>query len=106
MYRVTGKINENTDIGITRASYREGYNLVAFDVDPTTSPDFRYVGQGLEGRTRLEIKFKELLPTGVNIILYATFPETVEIDESRVVRIDDGDEDIKTKKINRHKRSG
>ena len=26
---------ENTDIGITRDSYREGYNLIGFDVDPT-----------------------------------------------------------------------
>ena len=98
LYRVTGKLNENTDIGITRTSYREGYNLVAFEVDPTTSPDFRYLGEGQEGRTRLEIKFKEALPSGVNIILYATFPQTIEIDESRVVRIDDSDDDIKLRK--------
>ena len=67
-------------------------------MDPTTSPDFRYLGQGQEGRTRLEIKFKEALPSGVNIILYATFPQTIEIDESRVVRIDDSDDDIKLRK--------
>ena len=85
LYRVTGKLNENTDIGITRNSYREGYNLIAFEVDPTTSPDFRYLGQGCEGCTCLEIKFKEQLPEGVNVILYATFPETIEIDESRVI---------------------
>ena len=105
LYRVTGKLNENTDIGITRSSYREGYNLVAFEVDPTTSPDFRYLGQGQEGRTRLEIKFKEALPTGVNVILYATFPQTLEIDESRVVRIDDSEDDLKPSK-KRTKRCG
>ena len=105
LYRVTGKINENTDIGITRNSYREGYNLIAFEVDPTTSPDFRYLGQGQEGRTRLEIKFKEALPKGVNIILYATFPETIEIDESGVVRVDDSDEDnIPSKKRSKRHR--
>ena len=104
LYRVTGKLNENTDIGITRNSYREGYNLIAFEVDPTTSPDFRYLGQGREGRTRLEIKFKEQLPEGVNVILYATFPETIEIDESRVVRIDDSDEEEKPKKHKRRRR--
>ena len=32
-----------------------------------------------------EKKIEEDLPDGVNVILYATFPETVEIDESRVV---------------------
>ena len=96
LYKVTGKLNENTDIGITRSSYREGYNLIGFEVDPTTSPDFRYLGQGQEGCTRLEIKFKQPLPSGVNIILYATFPETIEIDESRVVRVDDSEEDTLT----------
>ena len=34
LYRVSGKHMENTDIGITRDSYREGYNLIGFDVDP------------------------------------------------------------------------
>ena len=106
LYRVTGKLNENTDIGITRSSYREGYNLIAFEVDPTTSPDFRYLGEGRVGRTRLEIKFKEQLPEGVNIILYATFPETLEIDESRVVRIDDSEEEEKPKKRNKRRRHG
>ena len=36
MYRVSGKLMENTDIGITRDSYTEGYNLLGFDIDPTT----------------------------------------------------------------------
>ena len=78
--------------------------MIAFEVDPTTSPDFRYLGQGRKGRTCLEIKFKEQLPEGVNVILYATFPETIEIDESRAVRIDDSDEEEKpkTRKRRRH----
>ena len=48
---------ENTDIGITRDSYREGYNLLGFDVDPTTSPDFRYIGmpQTRSYQTQFEI---------------------------------------------------
>ena len=44
LHRVSGKLIENTDTGITRDSYREGYNLIGFDVDPTTSPNFRYIG--------------------------------------------------------------
>ena len=102
LYRVTGKLNENTE---TRTSYREGYNLIAFEVDPTTSPDFRYLGEGRVGCTRLEITFKEQLPEGVNIILYATFPETIEIDESRVVRIDDSEEEEKPWKCNKRRHS-
>ena len=48
---------ENSDIGITRETYRQGYTLIGFDVDPTTSPDFRYVGKPREGHTKLEIRF-------------------------------------------------
>ena len=43
LYKITGKTMENSDIGITRETYRQGYTLIGFDVDPTTSPDFRYV---------------------------------------------------------------
>lgn len=89
LYRVTGKLNENTDIGITRESYKDGYTLVGFDVDPTTSADFRYLGVPKEGHTRLDIKFKSYLKDPVTVILYATFPETVEIDEARNVKIED-----------------
>ena len=49
---------ENTDIGITRESYREGYNLLGFDVDPMTSADFRYLGMPKNGHTKLNIRFK------------------------------------------------
>ena len=58
LYKITGKTMENSDIGITRDTYRQGYTLIGFDVDPTTSPDFRYVGKPREGHTKLEIRFK------------------------------------------------
>ena len=48
---------ENSDIGITREMYQQVYILISFDVDPTTSPDFRYVGKPREGHTKLEIRF-------------------------------------------------
>ena len=81
-YKISGKTMENTDIGITRETYKEGYTLIGFDVDPTTSPDFRYVGKPREGHTKLEIRFKNGLPTPVTVILYATFPEIMTIDEA------------------------
>ena len=52
LYKITGKTMENSDIGITRETYRQGYTLIGFDVDPTTSPDFRYVGKPREGHTK------------------------------------------------------
>ena len=100
LYRVSGKLMENTDIGITRESYREGYNLLGFDVDPMTSADFRYLGMPKNGHTKLNIRFKSHLEDPVTLILYATFPETMEIDEARNVKL------VNKEKIQMKRRSG
>lgn len=101
LYRVSGKLMENTDIGITRETYRQGYSLIGFNVDPTSSPDFRYIGIPKQGHTKLELKFKRHLPAPVTLILYATFPETMEIDKYRTVTLE-----VKDKlKVERDKRS-
>ena len=91
---------ENSDIGITRETYQQGYTLIGFDVDATTSPDFRYVGKPREGHTKLEIGFERGLPTPVTVIPYATFPENMTIDQARNVRLE-----IKDKFAQRGKRS-
>ena len=91
LYRVSGKLMENTDIGITRESYVEGYTLLGFDVDPTSSPDFRYIGIHKQGHTKLDIKFKSALTEPVTVILYAIFPEVLEIDQARNVKLKDKD---------------
>ena len=88
LYKITGKTMENSDIGITRETYQQGYTLIGFDVDPTTSPDFRYVGKPREGHTKLEIRFKNGLPAPVTVILHATFPEIMTIDQARNVRLE------------------
>ena len=100
LYRVSGKLMENTDIGITRELYREGYNLLGFDVDPMTSADFRYLGMPKNGHTKLNIRFKSHLEDPVTLILYVTFPETMEIDEARNVKL------VDKEKLQMKRRSG
>ena len=100
LYKITGKTMENSDIGITRDTYQQGYTLVGFDVDPTTSPDFRYVGKPREGHTKLDIRFKRGLAALVTIILYVTFPENMAIDQARNVHLE-----IKDKFAQRRERS-
>ena len=100
LYKITGKTMENSDIGITRETYQQGYTLIGFDVDPTTSPDFQYVGKPCEGHTKLDIRFKKGLPNPVTVILYATFPENMTIDQARNVRLE-----IKDKFAQRRERS-
>ena len=88
LYKVTGKMMDDTDIGINRENYAQGYSLIGFNIDPTTSSDFRYLGKPRQGHTKLELTFKKALPEPITIILYATFPETMTIDETRNVRLE------------------
>ena len=85
LYRVTDKIWENTDIGISRKTYKEGLTLIGFDVDPTSSSDFRYIGVTKIGPTRLELKFNDEITWPLVCIVYATFPGILQINEARMV---------------------
>ena len=81
LYKVTGKSWEDTDIGITRQMWKEGLALIAFDVDPTTATDFRYLGIPKLGHTHINLKLKTATPAPVAVIIYAAFPRRVEIDD-------------------------
>ena len=85
LYKSTGKSWENTDISIDRNSWPIGHALIAFDVDPTSSADFMYLGKPKFGHTRLELTFKRPIPENITLILYSLFPARVEIDQARNV---------------------
>ena len=55
---ITGKAWEDTENGITKEMWKEGLALAAFDCDPTTANDFRYLGLPKRGHTRLTLKLK------------------------------------------------
>ena len=59
-----------------------------------------YVGKPREGHTKLDIRFKKGLSSPVTVILYATFPENMTIDQARNVRLE-----IKDKFAQRRERS-
>ena len=40
-----------------------------------------------QGHTKLNLRFKKHLEDPVTLILYATFPETMEIDQTRNVKL-------------------
>ena len=84
LYRVTDKIWDNTDLGITRQTYKDGLTLLGFDVDPTSSSDFRYIGVTKIRHTRLELKFHKEISKPLVCIVYATFPGVIQINEARV----------------------
>lgn len=92
LYEVTGKWGKNTDLDITRETYRQGFFLVGFDVDGATAPNLTsYVGETKSGRTRLKLKFKKALSTNITVIVYAAFQEVAQIDKARNVSLRERD---------------
>ena len=59
--------------------------LIAFDVDPTTATDFRYLGIPKLGHTCINLKLKTASPGPIAVIIYAAFPGRVEIDDQHNV---------------------
>jgi hypothetical protein len=94
LYRVTGKNGMNTDIPIDRTTYRQGNSLFGFEVDPTTSPDMSYVGKPRSGRTRLTLDFHKSVKRPITVVVYATFPETMQVDKSRLVCLEKGQDTL------------
>ena len=84
---ITGKAWEDTDNGIIKEMWKEGLALTAFDCDPTTANDFRYLGLPKRGHTRLTLKLKKSRTDAIMVIIYATFPGRVEIDDMRNVTL-------------------
>jgi hypothetical protein len=77
--------DEGNDIG--RLEYGKGNTLFAFDLTPDLS-DGAHFNLIKQGNLRVEVHFKNALPTTVNCVVYAEFENVIEIDRSRNVLFD------------------
>ena len=68
------------DINTSRDDYKKGYCLYVLDVDPYYSFSTKR-----KGHCRLELKFAKPLPESATLIMYATFPEILHINQTRAV---------------------
>ena len=68
------------DINVGRDDYKEGYCLYVLDVDPYYSFNTKR-----KVHCRLEFMFAKPLPECVTLIMYATFPEILHINQVRAV---------------------
>lgn len=75
--------NVNPQAGLKYEDYKEGYALYCFDLNQNDEEHVKHIRK--QGHTRLEIRFSEALPETATLILYAKFPQILEIDESRKV---------------------
>ena len=87
LYRVANRSVRDFDIGIDRDNYRQGLSLFGFNIDPGSHESSGLIGKPKYDLLQLVINFSKGLEEGVMIILYASFPDEVEVDNARVARV-------------------
>ncbi|KAI0214472.1 hypothetical protein LSAT2_000437 [Lamellibrachia satsuma] len=87
LFTSTGKIWQDEGNGLTRSDFRHGYTFFGFDLTPDQcdGPCFHLVQKG---NLRIELHFRNALPTTVNVIAYAEFESVLEIDKNRNIIYD------------------
>ena len=75
----------------SRAEYKKGYTLLAFDLTPDLSAnESTHWNLMRNGNLRMELGFAEALTESVNVIVYAELDNVIEIDRHRNVSVDFG----------------
>ncbi|KAI0212525.1 hypothetical protein LSAT2_002568 [Lamellibrachia satsuma] len=87
LFTSTGNIWEDEGNGLTSSDFRHGYTFFGFDLTPDQcdGPCFHLVQKG---KLRIELHFRNALPTTVNVVAYAEFESVLEIDKNRNVIYD------------------
>lgn len=87
LYEVSGKLFQDSSLGINREEYGGGYTLFGFDLTPDLSQTgcFHLIKKG---NIRLEVKFNTPLAQPVNCIIFAEFDSSIKIDKNRSVLVD------------------
>ena len=83
--RTMNYYNSDDTNGLTPKMFGNGYTIYAYDLTPEKDVTADY-NQGIVSKNlRLELFFKDTLPSTVNVLLYATFNSAVEITQLRDV---------------------
>ncbi|KAI0225612.1 hypothetical protein LSAT2_023642 [Lamellibrachia satsuma] len=83
----TGEMWQDEGKGLSRSDFRHGYTFFGFDLTPDAC-DGACIQLVQKGNLRIEIHFRDALPTTVNVITYAEFESVLEIDKSRNIIYD------------------
>ena len=70
----------------SRKDYGKGYTLVVFDLSSEVT-DAAIKAVRKQGNLQLEIRFASALPEAINVILYASFPGEIKIDQARSIQV-------------------
>ena len=78
-------LNRKKGIIIRLGDYPGGYALYLFDIQSFLSG--KIMPSPMKGHLRLSIRYAKALAETINVIVYAKYPKTVSIDQSRNVSI-------------------
>lgn len=82
----SGLRKDSLDLGLycTREDFAKGYTLFAFDLKSEIL-DHTHYASARHGNVSLEARFSKALPETINVLVYASFPSQLQVDESRAV---------------------
>ena len=86
LFDVTGNVNCNDDIDLNRSDYPGGNCLYAFRLSHQSGDGIFDVMHN--GSIRINLKFSQALNTSVNVIVYAEYENTVQLDHARNIILD------------------
>ena len=82
----TGITGKDAGLGISREAYTKGYTLVVFD-SSSEIVDTGVQAVQKQGNLQFEIRFASALTESIHVILYASFPGEICIDQTPSVNI-------------------
>ena len=81
LFSAAGKLGEDSGNDISRQDYAGGYTLYCFDIDP----EAQFTLKKQTGNFKVDIRLQEGENEPLTILLYALYPEVIEIDQTRNV---------------------
>ncbi len=83
MFRVADKLYRDAGNDIGRADYPAGYTLYGLDIDPEAQSTLKR----RRGNFKVEIRLKSGPTENFTVLLYAMYPEIIEIDQTRNIQL-------------------
>jgi hypothetical protein len=83
-----GVWNKDRTCGISRADYKNGYTLYAFDLSPDKHGDGHHFSLMRTGTLRLDCRFSQALPNAIHVVCIAEYENLLEVDANRTIAFD------------------
>ncbi len=87
LFEGTGMLNADKGNYVSRASYKNGFTLYAFDLTADMM-DGDHIDPIKQGNVKMEFHFKEVLTETVNVVAYAEYDNILQIDRARNIVTD------------------